>query len=333
MLLLLRAFVLASLLLSSGLARNLAAQEMKLMTWNICGVHCYTGNIFGLRWFDQVIRTPKVSPDVIALQEVTLDEALRFAETQGYKNRADILAHLQFVRAKDYKITSLDHWYLTNYGLRASDFGGDSSPLGGYPMDFGNAIITSRRFPIYDRGRLTLPTDPARASSELNRVALVDIQLQSGTVRFCSMHTANAVTQAPYARAQATQMVNMANFVFGKSYRYVLLGDFNMQRPSNPNDMNHAYNILRGRFNDTWYEWQRKHPGMGDWLGTTTVLLDAPKRYDYIFLDNRRNTDILEAKALNPSYIQADGYPWSVIGGLYEMWSDHYPVFARVNFK
>jgi endonuclease/exonuclease/phosphatase family metal-dependent hydrolase len=334
----LRALALAALLLSSGLVQKSAAQELKFLTWNICGIRCAgAGHLYDIAQFNRVITDPKVNPDALSLQEVTLDEALRIAYAMGYHNRTDILAHLQFVSCKQYPNKNLDPNYLAYYGLRASDFGGDGSNLGGYLSDFGNAIITARRFPIRERGRWTPASqDPAQANaprSERNRLAVASIEISTNQfVNLCSMHTPNAISQASYARNQANEIRQIAKGTYG-NYRYVLLGDFNMQRPSNPNDMNHAYNVLRAGFNDAWYEWKKNNPGMQDYLGMTISTAHPVMRYDYIFLDNRRPTDVLYARALNPDYMQPGEYSLNFTTALYRMGSDHFPVFARVNFK
>jgi endonuclease/exonuclease/phosphatase family metal-dependent hydrolase len=331
----LRALALCALLLSSGLVQKSAAQQLRLMTWNLCGVHCAgEGHLYDTAFFNQVIMNSKVNPDGLGLQEVTLDEALRIAYGMGYRNRTAIQAHLHFVRVKDYNIKSIPSWYASAYGLRTQDFGGDGSAMGGYPADFGNAIITGSSFPIKGRGRWTPASqEPSNVlRGELNRLAVVSIEISPNQfVNLCSMHTPNAVTQAMSARDQANEIRQIAKGTYG-NFRYVLLGDFNMQRPANPNDMNHAYNVLRGGFTDAWYEWQKKNPGMGDWLGAT-IMLQPPRRFDYIFLDNRRPTDVLEAIALNPVYLPPSQYSNSFFTALYRMGSDHYPVFARVNFK
>lgn len=333
--LLLHALVFVLLLISSGLVQKSAAQELRMMTWNLCGIHCYGGGSDGVPLFNRVILNAKVNPDVLAIQEVTLDQALRIAHAMGYRTRAEILAHLNFVRCKDYKNRSIPSWYASSYGLRASDFGDDTSAMGGYPVDFGNAVITSRRFPFTGKWRWTpsgqVPDNVKRG--ELNRVALADIEIAPNVfTRVCSMHTPNAQTQAVYAEAQARFMLNI-ELATGGNYRYVMLGDFNMDGLSLSNSwpVSYAYNILRFGFSDAWYEWQKK-TGAWDWIGTTTAQLNPARRYDYIFLDLRRKADLLEVKSLNPVIMKPSEYPAGFISALYQG-SDHYPVFARVKFK
>jgi endonuclease/exonuclease/phosphatase family metal-dependent hydrolase len=332
---LVHALVLVLLLISSGLVQKSAAQELRLMTWNLCGIHCYGGGSDGVPLFNRVILNAKVNPDVLAIQEVTLDQALRIAYAMGYRSRADILAHLHFVRCKDYKNKSIPSWYASSYGLRASDFGEDTSAMGGYPVDFGNAVITSRRFPIKGRARWTpLAQDPANIlRGESNRMAVASIEIsQNQFVNLCSMHTPNAATQAPYAKGQADFIAQVAKGSQG-NYSYVLLGDFNMDGLSLSNSwpVSNTYNILRFGFSDAWYEWQKK-TGAWDWIGTTTAQLNPARRYDYIFLDLRRKADLLEVKALNPVILKPSEYPANFISALYQG-SDHYPVFGRVKFK
>ncbi len=183
---------------------------LKVMTWNVAGGRCGTDR--AMSPFAQVIRAH--SPDVVAIQEVHLDQAARLARATGLQ--------LYFVQTLDCR---------------------DQGP------DFGMAILSRYPFEENSRKIYLLPNHPLDTRRrEFRKMAGVSINVDGRRIRIYNTHLTAIGSSGdffnPYRFLQATSIRDFILEDQGSSGNTILMGDFNSQ----PGTL--VYRLLRGTFRD-----------------------------------------------------------------------------------
>ncbi|HKP73634.1 MAG TPA: endonuclease/exonuclease/phosphatase family protein [Pyrinomonadaceae bacterium] len=309
-----RKIVKASLLLLLILTLSSATAtgtSLKVITWNVGGGPCHDRDR-NMALYANEIRAKNA--DVIALQEVHLDQAYALASQLWYPKAY----YVQFVWAQ-----RCGNRYSNNF------------------FDFGNAIIS--RFPIRAEGNPSeggfgVNDDPKRAANgnpEYIRVAEASVQVTGGRwVRVYSAHLSGENGAADNAALQVQQTLTHIfwndAFMPGQPYT-ILLGDFNTQPTSGACARPQAYDQYRlpyvqyglltqwwgpYRFIDAWTVKQRPN---ADTCGYTISNVSVPEpqtRYDYIFLRNNGNITVTNMERVRTQ----------------RRLTAHFPVYAELSF-
>jgi endonuclease/exonuclease/phosphatase family metal-dependent hydrolase len=345
--LLLRLLVMLALLFCLGLSAPVTAQQhLKMVTWNVCGRHCNKSDTDVMLEVREALK--RVDADVVALQEITLEQAIFLGYYMGYRTPQDFQDHLQFVETKrfnDDRKPTLPR----DLSLRPSDFGNiTTSMMGGILSSFGNAILTTRAYKLESKKRYRVqrpfeeeppePKDPQLCpadNGEVDRTAVASIIVGNNVARIYSLHTADPANrcdpgQADYEAGRILELVasdrsRSAVDYPGKVFYPVLMGDFNMQPLSSP----YMTLIRSGGFKDAWAEWAQarrlSNPTLPEVDGGTAVYkvdrYDNPVRIDYVFLADaysQNSIAVVRTKVLR----------WDSR----KVFSDHFPLFAEVEF-